>query len=274
MMSSNSNGWKSYWGFSRTPFSKQLAPTQLYEHPGHKEAVARIGWAISESALCLITGEVGAGKTVAARAAVRALDQAAHTIIYLPNPHVGARGIHTEIVRHLGHNPAFHRPALLAQSADLLVRERDERHKQTCLVVDEGHMLDADALEQIRLLTNSEMDSESNLAVVVIAQPTLRRVLRRGTYAALDQRIAVRYHLEPLTTEEVTGYVAHHLALAGRSDPVFSDDATAAIAHASRGLPRQIGNLAVAALIAAYAKQNRIVDADCALAAVSDAHTD
>lgn len=268
------SGWKGYWGFSRTPFTKHLAPSQLYDHPGHKEAVARITWAISESAICLLTGEVGAGKTVAARAAVAALDASAHTVIYLPNPLVGARGIHSEIARALGVNPAFHRPALLAQSAELLARERDERHKQTVLVVDEAHLLSPEALEQIRLTTNSSMDAESLLAVILIAQPTLRRTLRRGTFAALDQRIAVRYHLQPLTTDEVTGYLAHHLKLAGRTDPLFADDAAAAIAQTSRGLPRQIGNLAVAALVAAYTRGNRIVDHDCAQAAIADAHTD
>lgn len=268
------DSWKSYWGFSRTPFSKQLAPSQLYDHPGHREATARITWTVGESTICLISGEVGAGKTVAARAAVTALDQAAHTVIYLANPLVGARGIHTEIARHLGVTPAFHRPALLAQSSELLARERDERHKQTVLVVDEAHLLSPDALEQIRLLTNAEMDAESLLALTLLAQPTLRRTLRRGSFAALDQRIAVRYHLQPLTADQVTGYLAHHLELAGRSDPLFADDDAAAIAQASRGLPRQVGNLAVAALIAGYGKRNRIIDHDCALAAIADAHTD
>jgi type II secretory pathway predicted ATPase ExeA len=113
--------------------------------------------------------------------------------------------------------------------------------------------------------------STSLLAIVLLGQPTLRRVLRRGSYAALDQRIAVRYKLNPLDTTATADYLRHHLAVAGRSDPLFADGATTAMAHAARGLPRQIGNLAVAALIAGYARRNTIIDHDCAVAAIADA---
>jgi type II secretory pathway predicted ATPase ExeA len=265
-------GWKRYWGLSRTPFSKRLAASELFDHPGHREAVARIRWAIDEHAIALVTGEVGAGKTVAVRATIDRLDASAHTIIYVANAGVGARGIHQHIAGHLGVAPRFHRGALIAQTADLLVRERDERHKHTVLICDEAHLLEPDQLEQLRMLTNHELDSDSPLALILIGQPTLRRTLRRGTFAALDQRIAVRAHIHPLPRDHATGYLHHHLALAGRSDPLFADDAADTIIHAARGLPRQIGNLAVAALIAGYTRNNRIVDHDCAVAAVAD-HT-
>jgi type II secretory pathway predicted ATPase ExeA len=268
------DGWKHYWGLSRTPFGKRLAPSELFDHPGHQEAVARIRWAIAENAIACVTGEVGAGKTVAARAAVESLDRAAHTIIYVGNAGVGARGIHQHIAYALGVAPRFHRGALINQTYELLARERDERHKRSVLVCDEAHLLDADQLEQLRMLTNDALDSDSLVAVVLIGQPTLRRVLRRGSFAALDQRIAVRYHLTSLDAEHTAGYLAHHLTLAGRHDALFADDAVAAIAHAARGLPRQIGNLATAALIAAAARRNRLVDHDAALAAIADANVE
>ena len=268
-----STDWKRYWGLSRTPFAKQLAPSELFDHPGHREAVARIRWAVDENAIALVTGEVGVGKTVAVRAAVDALDPAAHTIVYVGNAGIGARGIHQHLAYQLGVTPRFHRGALIAQTSELLARERDERHKRTVLAVDEAHLCDADQLEQLRMLTNDSLDSDSLLVLVLIGQPSLQRDLRRGSFAALDQRIAVRYRLQPLTGEQTGDYLAHHLKLAGRVDPIFADDATAAIAHAARGLPRQIGNLAVAALIAGHAKRNRIVDHDCALAAIADANS-
>jgi type II secretory pathway predicted ATPase ExeA len=267
-------GWKRYWGLSRTPFSKRLAASELFDHPGHQEAVARIRWAIDEHAIALVTGEVGAGKTVAVRAAIERLDASAYTVIYVANAGVGARGIHQHIAHHLGVAPRFHRGALIAQTADLLLRERDERHKHTVLICDEAHLLEADQLEQLRMLTNLEFDSDSPLALLLVGQPTLRRTLRRGSFAALDQRIAVRAQIHPLERDHAIGYLAHHLSLAGRSDPVFADDAADTIVHAARGLPRQIGNLAVAALIAGYTRNNRIVDHDCAVAAVADHTTD
>lgn len=273
-MTEPATGWKRYWGFSRTPFAKKLSPSEIFGHPGHREAVARIRWIIDEGTIGLITGEVGVGKTVAVRAAVAALDQASHTVVYLANPLLGARGIHHHLVTALGVTPRFHWPTLIAQTTDLLARERDERDKQVVLIVDEGHLLDPDQLEQLRLLTSLDMDADSPLALLLVGQPTLRRMLRRGSFAALDQRIAVRYHLDPLGTDQAAAYITHHLALAGRSDALFADDALASICQAARGLPRQIGNLATAALIAGYTRNNRIVDHDCALAAIADATGD
>ena len=271
MTAETANGWKRYWGLSRTPFSKKLSPSELFDHPGHREAAARIRFAIDETAIALVTGEVGAGKTVAVRAAIDSLDPSGHTIIYVGNAGIGARGIHQHIAYQLGVAPRFHRGALIAQSAELLIRERDERHKRPVLVIDEAQLLDADQLEQLRMLTNMDLDADSPAALVLIGQPTLRRTLRRGSFAALDQRIAVRYELQALEAGQAAGYLAHHLALAGRADTIFADDATTAIAHAARGLPRQIGNLATAALIAGYTRDNRIVDHDCATAAIADA---
>lgn len=160
--------WKRYYGFSRTPFSKQLAVSQVLTHPGHLEAAARIRWLIDEQAIGLVTGEVGAGKTLAARCAAAELDASRHTIIYIANPAVGARGIHQQIALALGVAPRFHRGALIAQTADLLARERDERDKHIALIVDEAHVLDADQLEQLRMLSNSQMDSDSLLAIVLL----------------------------------------------------------------------------------------------------------
>ena len=117
-------------------------------------------------------------------------------------------------------------------------------------------------------------DADSPAVLILIGQPTLRRTLRRGSFAALDQRIAVRYHLDPLDHEHGAGYIHHHTKLCGRADPIFADDAAHAITHAARGLPRQIGNLATAALIGAYTRRNKIVDHNCAQAAIADATTD
>jgi hypothetical protein len=86
------------------------------------------------------------------------------------------------------------------------------------LVIDEGHLLDHDQLEAIRMLTNHDLDSRSPLACLLIGQPTLRRKIKLGVLAALDQRIAVRYHMPGMTLEETADYLRHHLALAGRSD--------------------------------------------------------
>jgi type II secretory pathway predicted ATPase ExeA len=263
-----------HWGFTRTPFGRDLAAGMLHRHASHGEAAARISWTISERALGVITGEVGVGKTVAARAALASLDPSRHIVIYLGNPAVGTRGIHHAIVTALGGTPRFHHATLVPQAADALATEHAERGRTPVLVIDEAHLLDHAQLEGVRMLTNHEMDSRSPFATLLIGQPTLRRKIKLGVLAALDQRIAVRYHMTGMTGEETAGYLRHHLALAGRSDTLFSDDAITLIHSTSRGYPRAVNNLAIASLLAAFAANKAIVDESSARTAVTELTTE
>src|SRR5512144_1110085 len=115
----------------------------LHRHRAHAEAVARIGYLVAESALGVLTGEVGAGKTVAVRAALAGLDPVRHTVIYCANPTIGARGLYGAVVTALGGTPRFHTAALIDQAADALVAETAERGRCVVLVIDEAHLLDS-----------------------------------------------------------------------------------------------------------------------------------
>lgn len=257
-----------YYGFSSVPFGRSLAPASLFCSAAHAEAVARLSWCVAERGLATLTGEVGCGKTVAARAAVAALEPSRHQVIYCANPTVGGRGILSLVVAALGGVPRFHRAALVPQAAEALAIAEAERGRRVLLVVDEAHLLEPDQLEDLRMITNAEMDSRSPAAVVLIGQPTLRRRLHQGTMAALDQRITLRVHMEGMDLAETLSYVRHHLGLCGRADPLFSDDAVAVIHHASRGLPRAVNNLALQALVATFAADKAIVDQAAAKMAV------
>jgi type II secretory pathway predicted ATPase ExeA len=120
------------------------------------------------------------------------------------------------------------------------------------------------------MLTNHDMDSRTPFATILTGQPTLRRMIKLGVLAALDQRIAVRYQMTGMTPEETGSYIRHHLQLAGRDGDLFSDDAITQIHDASRGKPRTVNNLAIAALIATYATGKKIADQSAARAAISE----
>lgn len=259
-----------HWGFTKMPFSKDLAPSMLHAHRSHAEAVARIGWCVDERVLGVITGEVGAGKTVAIRSALAGIDASRNTVIYLGDPTVGARGLYSTIVSTLGGTPRFHRASLIPQAKEALATEENERGRGVVIVLDEAHLLDGEQLEGIRLLTNAEMDSHSPFACLLVGQPTLRRRIRLGSFAALDQRVALRYSMVGMEASETADYVTHHLKIAGRSDTLFSEDALALIHQVSRGLPRAVNNLAVQSLVAAFAENKSIVDESSARAAVTE----
>ena len=103
-----------------------------------------------------------------------------------------------------------------------MAAEEHERRRRVVLVIDEAHMLSPDQLEAIRLFTNADMDSATACSVLLVGQPTLARQLRMGIFAALDQRIATRYHITPMDLGESADYLRHHLALVGRTDPLFA----------------------------------------------------
>lgn len=263
-----------YYGFTRMPFGRGLTPAMLHRHPGHAEAVARITWCVDQHAIGVITGEVGAGKTVAIRAATAALDPARHVLIYLPNPSVGVRGMLHHIVGALGRVPKFYTATLAPQAADALAAEHAERGRTPVVVIDEAHLLDNAQMEAVRMLTNHDMDSGAPFAALLVGQPTLRHRLRLGVLAALDQRIAVRYALPGMAPADTADYITHHAKIAGRTDPLFSDDAITLIHNAARGYPRAVNNLAVHALTAAFAAKTAIVDEKSARIAVTESGHD
>ncbi len=261
---------QAHYGFTRMPFGRGLAPSMLHRPSGHAEAVARIGWCIDQHALGVITGEVGAGKTVAVRAATAALDTSRHVVIYQPNPSVGVRGMLHHVVATLGQVPSFYTATLVPQAADALATEHAERGRTPIVIFDEAHLLDNAQMEAVRMLTNHNMDSGAPFAALLVGQPTLRQRLRLGVLAALDQRIAVRYALAGMTATETGDYISHHLKIAGRADTLFSTDAITLIHNASRGYPRAINNLAVNALTATFARNQTIVDEKAARTAISE----
>ena len=263
---------QSFFGFTTMPYGRGLAPGMLFHSSDHAQAAARIGYGIATRGITVITGEVGVGKTVAARAALGRTEPARHHLIYIPDPTVGARGIYHQLVLALGGKPSFHNASLVPQARDALAAEHAERGRIPVLLIDEGHLLSHDALEALRLLTNHELDTESPFATVLLGQPTLATKMKLGTLAALEQRITVRRHMTGMTGEETAGYIRHHLQLSGRADPLFTEDAIALIHTSGCGKPRAINRLAISALIAACAAGKNLVDESSARSAVTE-HT-
>ena len=265
---------RSHFGFTKMPFTKEISPSDLHCHTGHLEAVARINFLVDESAIGVITGEVGSGKTVAVRKAMSQLEKSRHSIIYLANPVLGTKGIYSEIVSQLGERPCYYKTQLISQTISLLSAQMSEKRRKAVVICDEAHLLGGSQLEELRFLTSSDMDSSSSFALLLVGQPNLKARLRLGTFSALDQRISLRYTIPPMTKEETKSYALHHLKLAGRTDAIFSDESISLIHQVSRGLPRSVNNLARQALIAAFANQSAIVDEKATRQAISEAETE
>ena len=229
---------RTYYGFSKMPFSKDISVSEFFCYMGHKEAVARIEYLIDSNSIGVVTGEVGSGKTVAVRAAVSSIEQSKYTVIYISNPSMGKKGIYTHIVASMGEKPTFFLSQLMVQTEQLFIRELTQRGRRIVIVFDEAHLLDTSQLEELRLLSNSNMDSSSPFSLILVGQLSLKHKLHLATYQALEQRITVKYSMPPMTYEETRSYVAHNLSICGRTDTLFNDDALGLIHQSTRGLPR------------------------------------
>ncbi len=138
---------------------------------------------------------------------------------------------------------------------------RHARGWQSVLIIDEAQNLSVDVLEQLRLLTNLETHDRKLLQIVLIGQPELRTMLAQPSMEQLAQRIIARYHLGPLSEQEVVQYVRHRLEVAGLQGPLpFHPQALARIHRVTRGIPRRINLLCDRALLGAYAQGQGMVD--------------
>lgn len=133
--------------------------------------------------------------------------------------------------------------------------------KRPVLIIDEAHLIpSAEVFEEIRLLTNFQLDQKNLIPIILMGQPSLRQRLRHSTYRPLIQRIGLYYNIEPLSTEETMAYIRHRLKLAGATHDLFSEEALLSIYRLSRGIPRLVNTLCETALLIAFGKREKGVN--------------
>ncbi|HXY40708.1 MAG TPA: AAA family ATPase [Vicinamibacteria bacterium] len=251
-----------YWGLREKPFRKTPDPRYLFLNETYEEALERLLYAVDEMELALLTGEVGSGKTLLTRALVDRLGERCEVGMVL-NPRLPPRQFLRTAASELGvETPRFHSSDLLEQIQARLL-ELDRERKKALLIVDEAHLIPGKpTFEEIRLLTNFQLDDRNLVAIVLVGQPELRERLRHRTYRALTQRIGASFHLVPLAETDTLAYVQHRLAVAGAERPLFSEAALVRLHAAACGIPRVINHLATQALLEGMARGASLVETD------------
>jgi len=252
--------YEGYWGLREKPFRKTPDPRYLFLNDTYEEALERLLFAVEEQELALLTGEVGSGKTLLTRAlADRVGDR--YEVGMILNPRLSPRQFLRTTAKELGvADPRFHSNDLLDQIHDRLL-ELDGQGRAALLIVDEAHLIPGKpTFEEIRLLTNFQLDDRNLVAIVLVGQPELRERFRHRAYRALTQRIGASFHLVPLGAEETARYIRHRLAVAGAERPIFTEDAIAGLHDGSRGIPRVVNHLATQALLEGMARGASEVD--------------
>ena len=242
------------------PFGKSPDPAMLYLSPRHQEALARMEQAVEDRELLLLTGEIGSGKTTLSRALIDRLGKEYFPALII-NPRLSPNQLLRQVARRLGASqPRYFKSDLIEQIFELVFKFYQ---KGICpvLIIDEAHLIPCrESFEEVRLLTNFQLDEENLISVILIAQPEIYRRLSRPIYEALRQRIGLRYHLEPLEEKEVEHYIAFRLKKAGRTKPLFTDSALERVWIYSAGIPRKINNICANALLEGFARQKKLID--------------
>jgi type II secretory pathway predicted ATPase ExeA len=263
--------YEGYWRLREKPFRKTPDPRYLFLNETYEEALERLLFAVEEMELALLTGEVGSGKTLLTRALVDRVGER-YEVGMILNPRLAPRQFLRTTAAELGvAEPRFHSSDLLDQIHARLL-ELDSQDRAALLVVDEAHLIPGKpTFEEIRMLTNFQLDDRNLIAVVLVGQPELRERLRRRTYRALTQRIGVSFHLVPLSAADTLAYIHHRLAVAGAEQPLFTDAAAARLHAAASGIPRLVNHLATQALLEGMARGADEID-EAVVAAVTAEH--
>ena len=251
--------FEDFFGFTAKPFGKTPDPRFLYESPQHAEALARLEYAVDEKELAVLVGEIGSGKTTLSRALIDRIGDA-RPVILLINPRLTATQLLRSIAVAMEIVPARFRSDLLDQIHARLVALYEE-HREPVLIIDEAQLLPAKStFDEIRLLTNFQLDDQNLLSVLLIGQPELESRLDRPAYAPLRQRIGMRYHLGPLPAEDTIAYIEHRIRVAGANHNPFSREAMEEIHALSGGIPRLINTLATTALLDAFGDDAAVIE--------------
>jgi general secretion pathway protein A len=249
-----------FYGLKELPFALTPDPRYLYFTPSHTEVMANLHYGIeSGRGLIVVTGEVGTGKTTLLRWMMQRLDRTV-MVAYIFNPRLSVAEFYQYLATLFNIGEWENKSDLLIELGRVL-ESRHNRGLRTVLVVDEGHGLSTEVLEEIRLLCNFESDTAKHLQIVLTGQPELRDVLNQPNLRQLKQRVALRCEITALpNVEETAGYIASRLKVAGAAKTdVFSPGAVDYIFRCSAGIPRNINNLCDNALLNGFASSTTVI---------------
>jgi general secretion pathway protein A len=259
--------YKTFFNLTRNPFDLTPDPTCFVPTKRHNEALVALHYGIRRhKGFIVLTGEVGTGKTLLLRCLIGLLKESKDVgYAYLFNGRLSPAEFLQYILSDFGlPTSGKNKSDLLFDLGQFLI-SRGSKKMTTVLIVDEAHLLSADLLEEIRLLSNLETDDDKLLQIVLVGQPELDDKLDSVGLRQLKQRIAVRTQLGSLDADETDRYIHQRLQIAGGNlgpEPLFSAQTIAAVYRHSRGLPRLINTICENALITAYARRQSTIPLD------------
>ena len=258
--------YNDYFQLSENPFNITADPAFFFSSAHHAEAFSHLVYGITErKGILVITGEIGTGKTTLCRTLLNHLDKKIKTAFIL-NPNFSDLQLLKIILKDFGIEGNFKNKNDCIAALNEFLIEENAQGNNVAIIVDEAQNLGIKQLEEIRLLSNLETEKSKLLQIVLAGQPELDEKLKKKELRQLKQRIAVKFTLNPLKSEEIESYVKHRIKIANlpkksKYAPKFTKEAISAIYDHSKGTPRMVNILCDRALLAGFgANTNKIDD--------------
>ena len=241
--------YKSFYSLANTPFSKDIKTKDLFPSEGFEEITARLNYLKKTRGIGVIVGEAGSGKTSALRALAQNLNPSLFKVVYSPLSTGTVMDFYRGLASGLGEEPLFRKSDLFQQIQTTISNLFYEQKVTPVFILDEMQLAANKFLNDLGILFNFSMDSENPFLLILAGLPFFMDKLSLNQNQSLNQRVVMKYHLSPLSKEEVESYIEHHLELAGANHPILSPQAVEAIALRSKGIPRLVNNIAVNSLL-------------------------
>jgi general secretion pathway protein A len=228
---------EAYYSLTRLPFRKDISLRDIFVSDSSRELSRRLEHMKQTRGFMLLTGAPGTGKTLHVRAFSDGLNPNLYKVIYIPLCTVNIIGFYRQLSVLLG-GESFWRKSQLFASIQHSIKDYVQNHKKIPVIIfDEAHMLINENFYELQIIANFTMDSSDPALFILIGQQHLKDRLMRPVHQSFNQRITLKYHLQPFTQEETTAYIHHHLALAGLKEPLFNQNALAAIHQNQQASP-------------------------------------
>lgn len=252
-----------FYGLKEAPFNLTPNPRFYYSSAKHMEALSTLLYTISErKGFVVVSGDIGSGKTTICRTLLSKLNSKVKTAL-ITNTRMSVKDLLMCILEEFEIDFKPGSKSKLHSQLNAYLIDQLRRDNNVVLIIDEAQNLSAAVLEEVRMLSNLETESEKLIQIVLMGQPELKQKLALPKLEQLCQRIAAFYHLTPFNKEDSVKYIKHRLSIASESDrDYFSDEAMDSIYEYSRGVPRLINQICDSALLTGYIKEAQKIDKD------------
>jgi type II secretory pathway predicted ATPase ExeA len=254
-----------HFGLTALPFARDVPPNALLRHKSFTEALSRLSFAVESRTPALFVADPGLGKSTLIGTFADSVRERMH-VVYTPLCSCGPFGLVGQLAVRYGVRPK--RSA--AQTAQAVLDELAKSEQHEVLILDEGHRLPRESLEELRLISNLDYDRTPPFALILAGQSPLRDRVAEPDHVSLHQRLAIRTSLAPLTDQETTDYLDRRLRAVGAQATLFRPAAADKVFEKTGGVPRAINTLATASMLSAATAGKKHVDAAAVESAAFD----